>query len=120
MKTGLKIGARERLEISLVVKYANSKKVALSQTHNCFEDDRLTCRLGVYQTCYSIQERSDGLAKHIAVRDIGQGNIPQPNVVDEIMKEFGFALGVAESKSRLLGSTVDVTEKLYESEGVPL
>ena len=112
MRTGLKICERIRLEISLVIRHAERHRHALGSAHSCFEGGGFTCAIVDYQVCFSIEQRPDGWARHIAIRDAGQGNIPHPNVVDDVLREFNFARSVAANLSWMSGSIVHVVEKL--------
>lgn len=112
MKTGLKISGRDQAAIAIAIRYAGCNRLALGATHRCFEGDDFICRVVDFEACFSIEERPEGWARHIAIRDAGQGNIPQPPVVDDLLRAFGFVLGVAENLSWLSGSIVHVVEKI--------
>lgn len=112
LRTGLKICDRTRGEIGLVVRHAESNRNPLGETHLCFEGSSYICAVAAYQVCYSIEERLDGWARHIAIRDAEQGNIPHPDVVDHVLREFKFERTVTDNLSWLTGSTVHVVERI--------
>ena len=112
MKTALKISERDQSAIVIAVRYAERNRLALGTTHRCFDYDDFICRVVDFEACFSIEERPEGWARHIAIRDAGRGNIPQPPVVDDLLRAFGFLLSVTENLSWLSGSIVHVVEKI--------